>query len=69
MNWRATAKAKARAVMAGQETTTRAIFTATPTNWNRRDVWLTRPVKRDRTPESPVRDPATPGRHIPEQFD
>lgn len=69
MNWAATAKARARAVLAEQETTARRIFAGTPSNWNRRDVWLTRPVTRDRTPEYPVRDPATPARKLPEQFD
>ena len=69
MNWAATAKAKALAVLAEQETTARRIFTGTPSNWNRRDVWLTRPVNRSRAPESPVRDPATPARRLPEQVD
>lgn len=69
MNWAATAKAKALAMLADRETTARRIFAGTPSNWNRRDVWLTRTGTRDRTPESPVRDPATPTRHLPEPFD
>lgn len=69
MNWAATAKAKALAMLADRETPARRIFAGTTSNWNRRDVWLTHPVPRDRTTESPVRDPATPTRRLPEQHD
>ena len=70
MNWATIARAKALAILAERETTARRIFTGTrSSNWNRRDVWLTRPVTGNRTTESPVRDPATPARHLPEQVD
>lgn len=65
MSWADTATAKALAVLAEPKATARRIFTGTPSNWNRSDVWLTRTVTRDRSPESPIRDPATPTRHLP----
>lgn len=69
MSWSDTAKAKALAALAEQSATARRIFTATPASWNRSDVWLTRSVTRNRTPESPVLDPATPTRHLPARHD
>jgi hypothetical protein len=69
MSWADTARAKALAALAEQEATLRKPFANTPASWNRSDVWLTRTVTRDRTPESPVRDPATPTRHLPARHD
>lgn len=69
MSWADTAKAKALAALADQTATARRIFTGTLSSWNRSDVWLTRTITRDRTPESPVLDPATPTRHLPERHD
>ena len=69
MSWADTLRAKALAAMAEQEAPPRKPFDATPASWNRSDPWLTRTVTRDRTPESSVRDPATPTRHLPARHD
>jgi hypothetical protein len=69
MNWADTARAKALAALAEQKATPRTPFANTRANWNRSDVWLTRTVTRDRTPESPVVDPATPTRHLSARHD
>lgn len=65
MSWADTARAKALAALAEQKATPRQPFAGTPSNWSRGEVWLTRTVTRDRTPESAVVDPATPTRHLP----
>lgn len=69
MSWADTFRAKALAALAEQEATPRKPFAATPTGWNRSDVWLTRTVTRDGGPESSVRDPATPTRRLPARHD
>jgi len=67
MNWPDTARAKALAALAEQKATLQKLFADTPSNWNHNDVWLTRTGARDRSPESPIRDPATPTRQLPER--
>lgn len=65
MNWADTLKATSLATLAGRKTTADRIFASTSSSWNQNDPWLTRAKQtRDGASRSPVRDPATPMRHL-----
>lgn len=65
MNWADTVKTTALATLAGRKTAAGRMFASTSSSWNQNDAWLTRARQtHDSAPRPPVRDPATPIRHL-----